>query len=601
MPKRKKIQQVILFWLLLLALSSCILLTILIVQVQYRNFLEESQLFREQYIAEQKALLRQKVIEAETYITHSNSKTQEILKKNIKSRVYEAWNIVDYLYKKYSNTKTDAEIISTIKESLRPIRFNQGRGYYFAVTLDGVEELYPTRPELEGKNLLELKDVTGKFVIKSEIQTVRESGEGFVSGYWPNPLIKDDPGSLEYSFVKVFKPLNWYIGTGEFVKNVESDIQAEVLAWLSKIRYGQSSYIFAETLEGDALLMDGQIVSQPLNIWDIQDPSGVKVIQEEIRLAKANPRGSFLRYSWRKENGTIPVPVISYVMLIPQWNWVIGSSIYLDDIQNYISLQEERMKENVYKDIMMILVLMAICVIIVFSISFLISRRFNKELLVFSIFFSQDRNNKEKIPLEELKLWEFHELGIIANQMIAQKREVEKRLKQLSLTDPLTGLSNRRDMTEIIQVESKRADRSNSNFAFILIDIDHFKKVNDTYGHDAGDVVLKGIAAILKKEARQTDTTSRWGGEEFLLLLPNSDLEGAVYTAEKFRKMVEEQQFIHGTQVIRVTLTLGVSLCHKGLSPEHAIALADKALYQGKSFGRNRVITADTAEETANI
>lgn len=592
--KRREIQHVILFWLLLFTISACSLLTIFIVQIQYRNFLSESKLFRKQYIEEQKVLLKQKVHEAEDYIYHSSSKTNARLKENTKSRVYEAWSVASHLYHYYINTKSVPEIASAIKESLRPIRFNQGRGYYFAVSLTGIEELYPTRPEFEGKNLIDLQDITGKYVIRNEIKTVSESNEGFISGHWPNPIRKDDPGSLEYSFVKLFKPLNWYIGTGEFVENVEDDIKSEVLDWLSKIRFGENSYIFAETIHGDALLMDGKVVREPLKIWDLQDPNGVKVIQEEVKIAQSDPNGGFLRYSWKKENGTLPVPVISFVLLVPQWNWVIGSSIYLDDIENYISLQEKRMRENVYSDIKKIFVFMAIFIISIFLVSLLISRMFHKELLVFSTFFSLNQEQKTELPLDELKIKEFHKLGEVANLMIAQTREAEEKLKQLSLTDSLTGLSNRRDMMNKINLESKRADRSDSNFAFILIDIDHFKKVNDTYGHDAGDVVLKGIASILKNEARQTDTTSRWGGEEFLLLLPNTDQEGAVATAEKFRKMVEAEQFTYENYLIKVTLTLGISICQKGLSPEGAIAMADKALYQGKSFGRNRVIAADT-------
>lgn len=176
-------------------------------------------------------------------------------------------------------------------------------------------------------------------------------------------------------------------------------MQDEVLGWLSKIRFGQSSYIFAETIEGDALLMDGKIVQEDLNVWNLQDPNGVKVIQEEVKIALSNPEGGFLRYSWRKESGDTSIPVISFVRAVPQWNWIIGSSIYLDDIETYISLQEERMKLNVYKDIKKLLFFMFICILIIFSVSILISRRFNRELLIFSSFFSQGKEKNIEIPI----------------------------------------------------------------------------------------------------------------------------------------------------------------------------------------------------------
>lgn len=588
--ENKNIRQVVLFWLLIISFSSCALLTLYIVQIQYRNFQLEAQSFKEKYIEEQKNILKQKVDEAVTYVDYRRKKTNERLTKDIKARVNEAWDVTDHLYKSFHNVFTEEKISYLIKEALRPIRFNQGRGYYFIVSLDGTEELYPTRPELEGKNLIDLQDIAGKFVIRNEIETVQKYGEGFVTGYWPNPLIENDSGSLQYSFVKLFKPLNWLVGTGDYLNNVEKDIKAETLEWLSKIRFGQNSYIFADTYLGDALLMDGQIVEEEINVWELEDPHGIKVIQEETRIAKTNPEGGFLEYFWRKEDGIKPVPVISFVKAVEEWEWVLGSSIYVDDIEKYITTQEGIRKKNVNKDILKILLGFFLSIPFFTLVSLLISRRFNSEIEVFFSFFKNADEIGTEVELTNLKLKEFHDLGKATNRMIAKRREAEEKLELLSRSDPLTGLSNRRDMIEKINYEIKRADRTGEVFSFILIDIDHFKKVNDSFGHDTGDALLIELSGFLKGVLRQSDTIARWGGEEFLLLLPNFDTTGAFSAAEKFRKMVQEKDFVVADQKINITLTLGVSTWREGLSYEKAITKADSALYKGKELGRNRVV-----------
>lgn len=590
--KKKGIQNVILFWLLILSFSSCALLTLYTVQVQYRNFKAEAKFTRERYINDQKNTLKQRVEEAVAYAHFQSKRVHSRLEAYLQSRTYEAWDVANHLYIKNKNTKSPEEIAQLIKDALRPIRFNQGRGYYFIVSFDGVEELYPTRPELEGKNLINLQDIKGQFVIQNEISTVKEKGEGFVKGYWPNPQIPNDPGSLEYSFVKSFSPMNWLIGTGEFLDNVEQDMKNETLAWLAKIRYGNGSYIFADTYRGDALLMDGKIVTEKINVWDLEDPNGIKVIQEETRIAKSNEAGGFLSYSWKRENGTHPVPVISYVKAMQEWDWVIGSSIYMDDIENAILLQQKRLKTNVIKDIRLILFGFLFFLPVVTVVSVFISRAFKRELNVFVSFFSDTNQSFNKIDLSSLHIQEFFNLGSATNKMLQRWQQAEQRLLLLSRTDPLTGLANRREMIDKINTETKRMKRTGDTFSFVLADIDHFKQINDNFGHDAGDATLKMVAQIFQHSARENDTIARWGGEEFLLLLPNTHLEGAATVAEKLQKRIEQEIFAYNDLEIKITITCGVSSCKRGMDYKEAITVADSCLYTGKQEGRNTIIVA---------
>ena len=165
-----------------------------------------------------------------------------------------------------------------------------------------------------------------------------------------------------------------------------------------------------------------------------------------------------------------------------------------------------------------------------------------------------------------------------------------KKLELISKTDELTGLPNRREMNETIANEMGRSARTHKPFCFIFIDIDHFKNINDTYGHACGDVILKSVAQTIRGLLRKYDVFARYGGEEFLTLLPETDLAGAAVVAERFRKQIEKMTVRYADFTIKITITLGVARFDDRLGADRSIQMADKALYQGKEGGRNRVI-----------
>ena len=143
---------------------------------------------------------------------------------------------------------------------------------------------------------------------------------------------------------------------------------------------------------------------------------------------------------------------------------------------------------------------------------------------------------------------------------------------------------------EKIQHESHRANRMHRNFCFIFIDIDKFKSINDTYGHHCGDVVLQTVANTIRQLLRKYDFVARWGGEEFLAVLPETEISGAIVVAERFRKSIESLQIDYKGVQIPVTITLGISQYDSELGVDKSIQLADQALYDGKMNGRNQVV-----------
>lgn len=180
-------------------------------------------------------------------------------------------------------------------------------------------------------------------------------------------------------------------------------------------------------------------------------------------------------------------------------------------------------------------------------------------------------------------------------QLTAELRAVNDTLKAITVTDALTGLANRRRLDETLVIEVARAKRYGTPLSLAVVDVDHFKRVNDTWGHDAGDEVLRGLARTLDQGVRRTDLASRLGGEEFVVLMPHTPLNGAKDVAERLRTAFGASTFaICGTEV-RCTVSIGIAAldASKGIDDgQKLLKAADVALYQAKSGGRDRVVLA---------
>jgi diguanylate cyclase (GGDEF)-like protein len=182
----------------------------------------------------------------------------------------------------------------------------------------------------------------------------------------------------------------------------------------------------------------------------------------------------------------------------------------------------------------------------------------------------------------------------LQNQELIEKNalitEQARKLELIATKDFLTGLSNRRDFLQRAVREKKRFERKSHPFAILMLDIDHFKNVNDTYGHECGDKVLIAISRELENALRAQDEVARWGGEEFICLLPETGLEGAMVTAEKIRNCVESLAHDCIDTTMQITATIGVCGYDGSCSVNECIRRADDALYRGKKQGRNQVV-----------
>lgn len=185
-----------------------------------------------------------------------------------------------------------------------------------------------------------------------------------------------------------------------------------------------------------------------------------------------------------------------------------------------------------------------------------------------------------------LIIYDVTDVAINRRQLQAANAE----LQRLSSTDRLTGLYNRGHWEEMLRLDYARHRRYDSQAALVMFDIDHFKAINDNYGHQAGDAVIQHVAGLIRENLRDSDVAGRYGGEEFVVLLPDTDKEGALMFAERLRYVVEACEVRHEQHRIRFTISLGVAdLSAPSNGHAQLIEWADSALYASKSAGRNRV------------
>ena len=392
------------------------------------KFRVEAAHLRENYLNQQKYEVKNEVEKVIDYINYNWSQTEQRLKANIKARTYEADAIAANLQKKFAGKKSTAEIRGLIVEALRPIRFNNGRGYFFATGLDGREILFADHPELEGKDLMNMRDTRGAFVIREMIDLVCRDGEGYYRYTWTKPgeSGKDYP---KIAYLKYSAPLDGFIGTGEYLDDVERDIQQEVLGRIGKIRFGKDGYIFVVSFDG-VTLMNGvqpELIGKP--IWDMTDPYGVKVIQEERRAAET-PNGDFIRYHWEKPTTRTISPKISFVKGFRQWRWMVGAGVYVDEVESVIAAKEADVKHNARIDFFYLFLILVGFLALAFALSYFFSNFIRKQFEIFLSFFTKMETGGEPIDTSRLITTEFISLGESANTMLARRRQAEDARQQ---------------------------------------------------------------------------------------------------------------------------------------------------------------------------
>jgi PAS domain S-box-containing protein len=407
---------------------SIVLLSAFWILSEYQNFEEDIQKQKEEYIQDQKQLVRHETEKIVEYINISRKFMMADLKEKLQYRVHQAHNIADNLYLKNRDKMSSENILTLIIEALRPIRYNNDRGHFFIMNTRGDELLYPLYPEKEGSNYLFLRDSKEKLVVQEQIQVAKIQKEGFVEGHWSRPDSPENTPTKSITFVKYFAPLNIIIGSGEFLDDVEKDLQEQIIKHIQQVQYGEDGYIFLNTYEGQAIIISSDKYKRGDNIWDITDPNGVKVVQEE-RKAVENPEGDFITYHWMEPNNPNPVPKISFIKGIPEWQWMLGAWYNMNQMDANIIQQRETLQKRVNKKILQMLVILLITHFLIFIVTKRIANSTKRNSKTFIQLLEEAIRNNLKIDVNKLQFLEFRRMAEAANLAVEEKDEALQAMK----------------------------------------------------------------------------------------------------------------------------------------------------------------------------
>lgn len=277
----------------------------------------------------------------------------------------------------------------------------------------------------------------------------------------------------------------------------------------------------------------------------------------------------YFNYYFKKMNSEEVTEKLTYAKLYKPYNWIVATGVHLDEVSAIVQQRRLALNTAYYGQIKnySLLILSVFAIYIAMLVVF--EGKIDRIIVAYS---EKLKENEKALRNEKNKL-----------------AEAYGQLQDIAYIDYLTGVLNRRAMLEKIKEETSRCKRPDTRFCLILADVDRFKCINDTYGHDVGDTVLKRVAQCLMKSIRTEDAVARWGGEEFLILATSMDVAQGVALAEKLRKTIERLQILAGKNLVQVTMTFGVVGYAEGKAFDDLIKEVDMYLYAGKQKGRNCV------------
>jgi len=400
---------------------------------KYEDFVVQSKLQEIKLLEYQKQLLESEVDRSISFIDYKKSLLHNKLKSDLAEKVNEVLSLVDTIYHKNRNRKSLPEIKNIVKETLRPLRYNHGEGYYFAGSLDGIIQLYPTHRERENTNALDLQDSHGNYAVLDEIQLAKESAAGYLTHYWPKPGDKSGQSYLKTSYIKLFKPFNWYIGTGKYIDDVEMEMQSEVLEYFHNIKFGKTSedcLIIVESAEPDKKPLVGKIKFMPVSvgiIHNMQDSISSRHKSELTRQLNLFGQG-FVKYEDSFNPQKSPKTKIVYFKKYTGWNWTIGAVLDVSDLYAALEDAKKNMQHKLIRELIFILLITFFFFALTAVFSWVVSRDIEREFTVFANFFNNAANDNRMLNVANLYIKEFKYLAEALNLMIYKRDTAERRL-----------------------------------------------------------------------------------------------------------------------------------------------------------------------------
>ncbi len=394
----------------------------------YRQYKSDAEKLRNELTGKYKILVKEQVQNAIDYIDYNRSLSQERVKLDLKQRVDEAWEIAGNIYNENRSSRSVAEIQKMIKDALRPVRFNNGRGEIFIYTTGGVSVMLPRSKPFENKLSLGLHDSLGNYVVKNEVELMKQVNQGYLSYYSHPDQEGEDSTVFKYTYIRKFEPFNWYFGSKDFIEDYEDDLKDILIQWISNIRYGKDGYIFINTFDGHALLTNGVISEFPVNILKSGDENWINVLQQQKKAVEGG--SGFIEYSFNRLSSRDVEPKISYIGQIRDWGWIIGAGFYKSDIEAEISMNLIKLQENTRDQIIRLVVLLAIIILLTILVSGYIFRVLKKEFSRFTDSFKLASLETGLMDKEQISFYEFRLLSDSVNKTLQERNFAQQALEK---------------------------------------------------------------------------------------------------------------------------------------------------------------------------
>lgn len=558
MKRRLKLLNLLLTILISITLSLYILDTTIEIFKYKREIEGTKSRMQESYIEKQKDMIRREVEMA-------NIDLRELVERFDKE-VYLA-------LKDYSNYFLDllehqdfSSFLFTKKDYLDKI-FNKEDFEFYIFNNDEIKYPFTIEQKLE-----EFQSLIGLY---------------FQSTYDETYIILKDTNKVFY-----VRPMGKYFFAIGIDKNLRFEKEKRVLFdHLTHVRYGENKegYIFIVNSSGTIIMHPNEdLVGVNTKNLKTKDGSTLfSVVQEAIN----NPHGKgYYTYKIYDEKNDIENEKLAYAIYFDRLGWVVASGLYLDDLNKEVLNIEAEVDEVIKKMIKAKLSVLTIIISIYILILFRLKSYIIKDLNEFINFFNKAIENNRRIDLSTLRFTEFWELAKLANIMLTKKIALENELLDIIKLDDLTKIANRRYYFEYLKNTFDYSRRHTNDFSLLMIDIDDFKKINDKYGHDVGDIVLKEFCSIAKQHIRKTDFFARIGGEEFSIIIGHSSKEEGINFAKRLLKGVREC-ILEDKNNIKITISIGLAQFSEHKVDEgQLLKIADEKLYEAKRAGKNKVV-----------
>jgi methyl-accepting chemotaxis protein len=386
---------------------------------------QEVELYKkEAYIAKKDELKNYIKVVTKTVESYHKRTSKEMLKAEVKDKLQTQakflLNVLNGFYNKNKNTLSNNEMQKELLEIVKNSKYGKS-GYFWINDKHPTMIMHPIKPALDGRDLTNVKDPNGKALFVEFVKAVnRGNGEGFVDYMWSKPGFSKPQDKISYVFV--FEPFDWIIGTGEYIDNITENLQKEALATISQMRYAKdnSGYFWINDSKPSMVMHPIKPALNGKNLASVKDPNGKALFVEFVKAIKNSDRGGFVDYMWSKPGFDKPQPKISYVYHFKDWDWIIGTGVYVNDIEEKIAQIEEMTLNEIKSTVLTFVIINSVVILITLALIFTFTSRtiiepldnFLKGLDSFFKFL-----NKETTSVELIKVDGQDEIGKIATKI----------------------------------------------------------------------------------------------------------------------------------------------------------------------------------------